>query len=359
MLKSVTPKKGVKEVCGTYVDVPDMSTSGGKSGIIVTVVVGPQKRSFQVHLSKLGPLDKLFETDDGTKFQVELPDEDREVFNLLVNWTYNGNLPQVAGNLQPSETLAGSILFEDDAESYLTPPSSKRLRNQCRSSSKATSRDTSIVSSKRKREEVEPTTPGIPLDRLFDYSSEEMGRDASTVSSKRKGDEVEPTTPVKRRFDLGLLSRQQKTQRLLLKLMMFAEQYSWERLFHAAIDAFRAGEKAFNIDYPILAHIKDFYQNTLPGSAIRVFFADYAFDAGKSNHRFVWYRKQGWFDEFPPLLDDILERLDGNGPFKYPCWGPDNLVIKKESPMDLHVPYHIHDGKLALFCEHTKVPLNF
>jgi hypothetical protein len=39
----------------------------GKSGTVVTVIVGTQKRSFQVHIGRLGPLDKLFGRNDARK----------------------------------------------------------------------------------------------------------------------------------------------------------------------------------------------------------------------------------------------------------------------------------------------------
>jgi len=182
----------------------------------------------------------------------------------------------------------------------------------------------------------------------------------SPVPSKRKYEDSEPATPAKRLFNLGVAPGQNKTQRLLLKLMLLAEKNSWEELYNAAIDAFRTGEEALERRHPSLAHIEDVYLKTSPGSAIRKFFADYAYDMAKSNKNFTWYLQQGWFNRFPSFHEDMLKRMDGNGPFKYPFWCDGNVVIPKESPMELGATsYHIHQGEMKLVCEHSKLPVPF
>ncbi|KAK7750122.1 hypothetical protein SLS62_007990 [Diatrype stigma] len=72
-------------------EVPDMSIDDDVRGKIITVIVGSERRRFQVHLQSLGPvLAKL--VDESTQ-TVELPDDDPQAFNLFVSWRYNRDLP--------------------------------------------------------------------------------------------------------------------------------------------------------------------------------------------------------------------------------------------------------------------------
>lgn len=73
-----------------YLTTGNLPTSSDARGKIITVVVGPERRCFQVHLQSLGPvLAKLVDEPTQT---VELPDDDPQAFNLFVSWRYNRDL---------------------------------------------------------------------------------------------------------------------------------------------------------------------------------------------------------------------------------------------------------------------------
>ncbi|RYP92958.1 hypothetical protein DL770_000918 [Monosporascus sp. CRB-9-2] len=74
--------------------VPDLSLEGGSRGRIVTVIVGPERRRYEVQLQRLGRL--LWHRLEELSRSIELPEEDHDAFNLFVNWQHNGGrLPRV------------------------------------------------------------------------------------------------------------------------------------------------------------------------------------------------------------------------------------------------------------------------
>ncbi len=63
---------------------------------MVTLFIGSERRAFQVHLQRLGPLVARFE--QKPEGEIHMPQWDADVFNLVVNWAYNTSLPRI-GNL--------------------------------------------------------------------------------------------------------------------------------------------------------------------------------------------------------------------------------------------------------------------
>ncbi|RYO88302.1 hypothetical protein DL766_003462 [Monosporascus sp. MC13-8B] len=63
-------------------------------GKIVTVIVGPERRRYEVQLQQLGPL--LWERLEESSRTIELPEEGHDARNIFVNWQHNrGRLPRV------------------------------------------------------------------------------------------------------------------------------------------------------------------------------------------------------------------------------------------------------------------------
>ncbi|TGJ79650.1 hypothetical protein E0Z10_g9116 [Xylaria hypoxylon] len=73
-------------------DIQDMSTNGGMGWQTVTLLVGSERRAFQVHVKRLGPLEAHLRP---LSERIEKPDWDPDVFNLIMNWTYNTPLPRI------------------------------------------------------------------------------------------------------------------------------------------------------------------------------------------------------------------------------------------------------------------------
>lgn len=68
-------------------------TIRGTAWQIVTLLVGKERRGFQAHLQSLGPLVAALKLSPGN--EVPLPEWDADVFNLIMNWTYNVTMPRV------------------------------------------------------------------------------------------------------------------------------------------------------------------------------------------------------------------------------------------------------------------------
>ncbi|KAF2968205.1 hypothetical protein GQX73_g5357 [Xylaria multiplex] len=75
-----------------FSDIEDMSTNGGMDWQTATIFVGSERRAFQVHVKRLGPLAAQLRTLSG---DIEKPEWDADVFNLIMNWTYNTPLPRI------------------------------------------------------------------------------------------------------------------------------------------------------------------------------------------------------------------------------------------------------------------------
>ncbi|KAI1277874.1 hypothetical protein F5Y07DRAFT_398022 [Xylaria sp. FL0933] len=302
-----------KQVLRTYKDLPDMSTAS-ELGRIVKVTVGYEPREFQVHLARLGPLAKLLEgSSEQAQTSISLPKENPESFNAVVNWMYNGTLPRAG---KPSEYI-------DETKCL-----------------KFTASNTSKV-------------PYFTW--IGDFSIENL-----------------PEKPTSRNEQL---EDAHATQCMLLDIMMLAERYDWEKLYNAAIDAFREGEANLARERPSTQHIEVVYQRTAAGSPIRQFLGDYAYSVARENKDITWYWREGWFRKMPEFLEDMLKRVDGNGPFQYPferragsrskdggdskdSWdideGDSDKVLTHEVPLDLSATtYHIHGGRMVLDCERS------
>ncbi|KAI8953298.1 hypothetical protein F4801DRAFT_576752 [Xylaria longipes] len=274
----------------------------GEPGQIVTVDVGDKARSFHVHLDKLGPLAKLLDTSNHSFLFIALPKENVDTFNMMINWIYNEPLPRAAKACE----------YINDTKSTDLTSSTDLTWGNGLSKSKST-------------KQSEPTKQG------------------------------------------GLqIIHAHTTQRMLLDLMMMAERYDWEQLYNAAIDAFREGEGNLERQRPSLGHIKMVYRQTSAGSPVRVFMADYAYSLARVNRNITWYMQEKWFQKFPDFMEDMLKRVDGNGPFKYPYQrfreGKDGEgisgknygkeVLTHEAPLDMSATtYHIHSGRMKLDCK--------
>ncbi|KAI0432417.1 hypothetical protein F5Y09DRAFT_353516 [Xylaria sp. FL1042] len=303
-----------KRALRTYKDLPDMSIAS-ELGRMVRVAVGYEAREFQVHVGRLGPLAKLLEgSPEQTSASISLPKEKPETFNAVVNWMYNETLPRAG---RPSEYI--------DETKSLTP--------------------------------TVPSTNQAPyLTWIGDFSSK-----------------YEPEKPAS--LD-DHLEDAHATQCMLLDIMMLAERYDWEKLYNAAIDAFREGEANLVRDRPSMQHIEVVYRRTTAGSPIRQFLGDYAYSLARANKDITWYWHENWFRKIPEFLEDMLKRVDGNGPFQYPFErragkdsedggdskdgqgsgkGNSENILTQEAPLELSATtYHIHGGRMELDCERSK-----
>ncbi|KAI1347037.1 hypothetical protein F5Y01DRAFT_307813 [Xylaria sp. FL0043] len=300
-----------KQILRSYKDLPDMSTAS-ELGQIVKVTVGYEPRDFQVHLARLGPLAKLLEgSSEQAPASISLPKENPESFNAVVNWVYNGTLPRAG---KPSE-------YVDNTKSLTFTASN---------------------------------TNKVPyLTWIGDFPTKN-----------------EPEKPRDEQLEDA-----HATQCMLLDIMMLAERYDWEKLYNAAIDAFREGEANLARERPSTQHIEVVYQRTAAGSPIRQFLGDYAYSLARENKDITWYWREGWFRKIPEFLEDMLKKVDGNGPFQYPferragsdstegkdskdSWGIDEgdseKILTHEAPLDLSATtYHIHAGRMVLDCERS------
>ncbi|RYP21604.1 hypothetical protein DL767_009221 [Monosporascus sp. MG133] len=85
-----------------FLDVPDLSLEGRSRGRVTTVIVGPERRRYEVQIQRLSRL--LWQRWEKSSQSIELPEEDHDAFNLFVNWQHNGGrLPRVPdlGNYFP------------------------------------------------------------------------------------------------------------------------------------------------------------------------------------------------------------------------------------------------------------------
>ncbi|KAJ8119061.1 hypothetical protein ONZ43_g3865 [Nemania bipapillata] len=290
-----------------------MSTESGP-GQIITVYVGRTARAFHVHLSKLGPVSNLLDSSKSSS-AISLPNENEESFNAIVNWIYNGPLPRAA-NI--SEYVINAKTLESPSEGN------------------------TLVADFSWGKYLSTTISG-------------RGRTSTVTATAKSGD--------------SLLKEALSTQCMLLDIMMMAERWRWEKLYNAAIDAFRDGERNLRRERPSLLHIKVVYLRTSAGSPLREFLGDYAYSLAKANKNMSFYLKEGWFERLPDFLEDIMRRMDGKGPFTYPLQrrsskdgefdkekGKRNNkeILAEEAPLDLAATtYHVHGGHLVLDCQRS------
>ncbi|EMR64463.1 hypothetical protein UCREL1_8568 [Eutypa lata UCREL1] len=79
-----------------FSEVPDMSVRGDHRGQVITALVGPERRCFEIHLLYLGDIILQGYDEESDEMVVEFPDEDPRAFNLLMDWQYNrAKLPRV------------------------------------------------------------------------------------------------------------------------------------------------------------------------------------------------------------------------------------------------------------------------
>ncbi|RYP08422.1 hypothetical protein DL764_001910 [Monosporascus ibericus] len=120
-----------------FPDVPDLPLEGRRSGRIVTVIVGPERRRYEVQLQRLGRL--LCQRLEKSSWSIEIPEEDHDAFNLFVNWQHNGGrLPRVpdlgnyfpVGGKPPGQT-GDQLPFPPNHDLFvpLFSPASKELEN--------------------------------------------------------------------------------------------------------------------------------------------------------------------------------------------------------------------------------------
>lgn len=336
--------------------------------------MGPKPCIFQAHLSRLGPLAKLLEAPSRkSPASITLPNESADTFNALMHWIYNGPLPYAAkittdddvDSNPESESDSGLHSDSDSDAPQMFPfvpisgasmPSRLGWEGFPPSPSFSLSTSTVIDDSKspggtKQQHTSGPATatPVVKKARHIKKQQQRKQKEKEAAQEKKKEKEKEKQE---------LLSEAQATQCLLLDLAMFAERHVWETLYNAAIDAFRAGEANLGRERPSPLHVEVVYRRTRPGSAVRLFIADYVYARAREHGDLVWYEKEGVFGRLPGLLEDVLVRVDGRGPFGYP-WrrgvgggvGEDVGVLEGEAPLDLDATtYHVHGGRMVLDC---------
>jgi hypothetical protein len=164
--------------------------------------------------------------------------------------------------------------------------------------------------------------------------------------------EIEPASIHRHPLVLAYTS-DEKTQDQLFDIMLFAERHQWERLFNDAIDAYRQGEVTLNRPRPSWRHIERAYRNDGKNGMVRTFMVDYIYAAAKAKKNLSMYLMMGdHYQRLPGFIEDIFQRFDGRGPFRYPTFYSGGMgVIEEEAPLNLlATSYHIHNGRAELSC---------
>ncbi|RYP65582.1 hypothetical protein DL771_008236 [Monosporascus sp. 5C6A] len=266
-------------------EVPDLSLEAGTEGKIITVIVGRERRRFEVQLHRLSPI--LRERLNESSWSIELPDDDYQAFNLFVNWQHNGQrLPRVR-----------------DLKFYFMPrPRMPRPRGW----------DGKPVP------ETPPTTK--PATPHSDHRNEGIGQSDSTITAT-EGDKSEENSAVEGSNTIPscipeqIARKAEGLQSALLNLAIMAEKYRMHKVFNAAMDAFENGELRLRRAHPPHLYIARccHHGNNCgpPGdhSLVARFMHDYAFVRGVQNKVLAQYLDL--FTSTPGFARAILDRLDG------------------------------------------------
>ncbi|KAI1182021.1 hypothetical protein F5B17DRAFT_221152 [Nemania serpens] len=329
-------------------DIQDMSFDGDTAWQMVTLLVGSERRGFQAHLRRLGPLVAELKLSPGG--EVELPEWDADVFNLAMNWMYNTRLPRIKalathfidfswGRLAPN-------LSRPVADQFVPPeiPGENQTSSYCLNLS------------------AKPEYQLFSIDELrlhFEFAVPDRAIKEGAIAQviKHQDNEVcENTQHEKKELENGVTPsrssipsvipddeavKADRCQTLLLKLMMFAEKYKWEPLFNEAMDAFSYGEAQLRRLYLPASHIDLAFSNPA-SSAVRRFVRDYAMALGCKNNSMSMYQEA--MLSHPEILSWVLARMDLRTP---PLNIPNAFTTQPDPARDT---YHIHDGSLVARC---------
>ncbi|KAI0538589.1 hypothetical protein GGR58DRAFT_526011 [Xylaria digitata] len=323
-----------------FSNIEDMSINGSMDWHIATIFVGSERRAFQVHVKRLGPLAAQLRTLSG---DIEKPDWDADVFNLVMNWTWFSQGPGLtaADKFTPyieRESATSAVYAHFHTITVQAPYrrfSIEELRLQFSQAAANTqaSRDEAtdqpIVQSEN--------TPGTQT-----QSVDQESVDCNSTSSCPTIPACIPDTEA---------VKAEKGQTLLFKLMIFTEKFGWERLFNDAIDAFRYGEEQLGRLYVPASYI-DFAFLEPRSIMVQCFVSRYVVALGYKHSNMSKYKDL--ILSHPEILSYILRSIDSG---IFPGFDYINNFTRKTftSPtIPPHTTYHIHNGKLILACNYKR-----
>ncbi|KAI1277879.1 hypothetical protein F5Y07DRAFT_361937 [Xylaria sp. FL0933] len=342
-------------------EVQDMSVNGSKNWRIVTLLIGKKRRAFEVHLQRLGPL--AAELESVPEGEIHRPNWDPEVFNLVVNWAYNRPLPRVRDLTRWfDQNKPHSNLSFPKADEFAAPivESSEKtsegtiVTDRCQFNTITAQSQYQTYSIEELRlhftkpttpsdmgREVGPTSPSTQCDNTLSNKDHPRGGDLGGLHSSPIRLSIPPCIPDKEAGKAG------KGQRLLLRLIIFAETRKWEPLFNDAIDAFQYGEAQLHRLYTPLSHIKLAFAGFRTLNTLQRFLFDHAMALGYENKTMSKY--QDLLSSNPEFLSLMLSGIDSRDLawFKRPCQNSEQLVHNDP----LKVFYHNHSGSLVLDCK--------
>ncbi|KAI3325713.1 hypothetical protein HD806DRAFT_521225 [Xylariaceae sp. AK1471] len=337
--------------------VPDMSVNGGKSWQMATLLVGSEPRAFQAHLQRLGPLAIQLDIQPGSV--VQLPDLDADVFNLIMNWTYTAvpwpRVAYFAENLNATTLPLPPHIPCPDADQF-TPyakpeyTQSQAIDSFCNIAFQEQYQNFSIDELRLHFTEKA---------RISSETQDDATEQASNQSEGASNEQEPKEDAISNHLDIPSstpddeATKADKLQIILLKLMIFAENYKWEPLFNAAIDAFRYGEAKLRRSQALTSHIFLAFSHCQAPSQVQAFIGDYALSLGYQNCCMSDY--QELISSLPAFLSFILARMDSRIPDGYTEYD-DTFATSRHAdlnidPMDrTNITYHIHHGDFTMFC---------
>ncbi|KAI0813885.1 hypothetical protein GGR55DRAFT_676814 [Xylaria sp. FL0064] len=337
-------------------EIQDMSVNGSKNWRIVTLLIGKKRRAFEVHLQRLGPL--AAELESVPESEIERPDWDPEVFNLVVAQVYSRPLPRVKclakwfnqnkphSDLSPPkaneftpfvETLpSGQSTMRSEFQTLTAQPQylkfpieELRLRFAKPATRSGMSQEVAIMDSK-----TEPDDTLKDKEHSGDADSGGFHSNATrlTIPSCIPNEEAE---------------KAEKTQILLLKLIIFAETHKWDPLFNNAIDAFKYGEAQLRRLYTPPSHIDLVFASSQTLNTLRRFMFEYSMALGYKNRSMSNY--QDLLISHPKILSLMLSNIDsGSLPWFRPGCQNAQRVLQTDS---LEVFHHNHIPNFVVTCK--------
>jgi hypothetical protein len=325
---------------------------------IVTICVGPERTPFRVHQKLLTRSCKFFDAalcgsfKEGINGIAHLKEDDPDAFGLLLTWLYRGRLPffnpailtkaprvselpkdnTASGVIKlpstfttPREWQEGGVLVPSHIRSIfalemyisLSPEELQLLEGPhvigkelvagyAKYLQQPVETDTKR-GGRKKRDPDQKSTPikgaRLALQGGSGNLDVAQGDPAILLRYLVEGERI----PVHSQF--GLYVQAEYLQLTLVKLLVMAEKYGWDDLFNDAMDAFREGERYLARRHPLSRHLELAYTGCHPHSPLLVFFADYAFWAGKYHNTLTELLEVAV--GLPDLLSDLCKRLDG------------------------------------------------
>ncbi|CAJ2509241.1 Uu.00g142670.m01.CDS01 [Anthostomella pinea] len=347
--------------------VPDMSITGELGGSIVTVLVGIERCLFQLHQQLLAPMSPKLVIKPGE--QVDLPDEDPAAFNLLVNWLFNRPLPRV-------DDLRRDTLSSDPL-SFPSPnpnePASSTISSPMKSlfSTPEASLFTSVVLEERSHLSSQDSFQHIcMLPNWESFSPEELrlaysawsqpstnptARGDESILPAKRSRETSPdgptSTSIPGRTVPDAAAESENRQVTLLRLLIMADKYEWEKLYNDTMDAFRSGEKSLERRHASLDHLELVFTRCPQTSFIQEFLIQYAFYTGVKYGEMSQYKPV--IAKFPHFATAIMAKLDDQSQqYGFPREVDGHVSFRLEGDVldSPSVTYHVHDGARKVEC---------